>query len=174
MNQKGFTSLEILQGENKDDYPVKNNPNGTGKKFQTGFTLIEILVVVIIIGVLAALVIPRFSGRTEQARIAAAKTQINSLFGLALDTYEADNGFYPTTEQGLDALRVQPTSDPAPKNWKGPYLKQDVPPDPWRKPYVYVYPGNHNPSGYDLYSYGPDGQEGTDDDITSWTTTTEK
>lgn len=139
---------------------------------QKGFTLIEIMVVVIIIGVLAALVIPRFAGRTEQARKAAAKTQIDSLFSSALDMYEADNGNYPSTEQGLQALRVQPTTDPVPKNWKGPYLKKDVPVDPWGNVYVYTYPGTHNPSGYDLYSLGPDGQDGTDDDIANWSTAT--
>jgi general secretion pathway protein G len=137
---------------------------------QKGFTLIEIMVVVIIIGVLAALVIPRFAGRTEQARITAAKTQIDSLFSAALDMYEADNGNYPSTEQGLLALRVQPTTDPAPKNWKGPYLKKDVPLDPWGNAYIYAYPGTHNPSGYDLYSFGPDGQDGTEDDISNWST----
>jgi len=137
---------------------------------QKGFTLIEILVVVIIIGVLAALVIPKFAGRTEQAREAAAKTQIESLFGSALDMYEADNGFYPTSEQGLEALIVEPTTDPAPKTWKGPYLKKnEVPVDPWGKEYSYVNPGTHNTSSYDLYSFGPDGQEGTDDDINNWT-----
>jgi general secretion pathway protein G len=136
---------------------------------QKGFTLIEIMVVVIIIGILAALVIPKFAGRTEQARIAAANTQIKSLFGSALDMFEADNGSYPSTDQGLQALVVQPTTDPAPKNWKGPYLKSDIPLDPWGKPYVYSYPGTHNANGYDIYSFGPDGQEGTDDDITNWT-----
>ena len=137
---------------------------------QKGFTLIEILVVVIIIGVLAALVIPKFAGRTEQAREAAAKTQIESLFGSALDMYEADNGFYPSSEQGLEALVLQPTTEPVPKTWKGPYLKKnEIPQDPWGKPYAYVYPGTHNTSGYDLYSIGPDGQEGTDDDINNWT-----
>ncbi|MFB3895031.1 MAG: type II secretion system major pseudopilin GspG [bacterium] len=141
---------------------------------QKGFTLIEIMVVVIIIGVLAALVVPQFTGRTERARIAAAKTQIDSLFSTALDMYEADNGTYPSTDQGLAALRVQPTTDPAPKNWKGPYLKKDVPLDPWGNAYVYTYPGTHNTAGYDLYSYGPDGQDGTDDDIANWTTTSSK
>lgn len=139
---------------------------------QKGFTLIEIMVVVIIIGVLAALVVPQFSGRTERARIAAAKTQIDSLFSTALDMYEADNGSYPSNDQGLQALRVQPTTEPVPKNWKGPYLKKDVPLDPWGNVYVYAYPGTHNTSGYDLYSYGPDGQDGTDDDISNWTSTT--
>jgi general secretion pathway protein G len=138
---------------------------------QKGFTLIEILVVVIIIGILAALVIPKYAGRTEQARNAATKTQIDTLFSSALDMYEADNGNYPSTEQGLQALRVQPNTEPVPKNWKGPYLKKDVPLDPWGKPYVYTYPGTHNPGGYDLYSVGPDGQEGTDDDVTNWSTT---
>ena len=139
---------------------------------QKGFTLIEILVVVIIIGILAALVIPKYAGRTEQARNAATKTQIDTLFSSALDMYEADNGNYPSTEQGLQALRVQPNTEPVPKNWKGPYLKKDVPLDPWGKPYVYTYPGTHNPGGYDLYSLGPDGQDGTEDDIASWSTTT--
>jgi len=135
---------------------------------QKGFTLVEIMVVVIIIGILAALVIPQFAGRTEDAKKAAAHTQIDSLFGSALDMYEADNGNYPTTEQGLDALRNQPSSEPAPKNWKGPYLKSDVPNDPWGTPYVYTSPGVHNPSSYDLASNGPDRQEGTDDDINNW------
>ncbi|MCX7918046.1 MAG: type II secretion system major pseudopilin GspG [bacterium] len=141
---------------------------------QKGFTLIEIMVVVIILAVLAALVIPRFGGRTEQARIAAARTQIDSLFSTALDMYEADNGTYPSTEQGLQALRVQPTTEPVPKNWKGPYLKKDVPLDPWGNAYVYVFPGTHNVNGYDLYSFGPDGQDGTSDDITNWATTETK
>lgn len=133
-----------------------------------GFTLVEILVVVVIIGVLAALVLPRFVGRTEDARKASAKTQVSSLFGSALDMYEADNGSYPTTEQGLAALRVEPTTDPVPKNWKGPYLKNDIAKDPWGHEYVYVCPGIQNTTGYDLYSIGPDGEDGTDDDITSW------
>jgi general secretion pathway protein G len=137
---------------------------------QKGFTLIEIMVVVIIIGILAALVVPQFTGRTERARIAAAKTQIDSLFSTALDMYEADNGNYPSSDQGLQALRIQPTTDPVPKNWKGPYLKKDVPVDPWGNAYIYAYPGTHNTAGYDLYSYGPDGQDGTDDDISNWTT----
>jgi general secretion pathway protein G len=137
---------------------------------QKGFTLIEIMVVVIIIGILAALVIPRFAGRTEQAKAAAAKTQIDSYFSTALDMYEADNGSYPSTEQGLQALRMQPSTDPAPKNWKGPYLKKDIPLDPWGNAYVYAYPGTHSTNGYDLYSYGPDGQDGTDDDISNWST----
>ena len=94
------------------------------------FTLIELLLVMVILAVLAALVLPRFAGRSEDARQKAAQTQITSLFGLALDVYEADNGSYPSTTQGLDALWGQPTGTPEAKNWKGPYLKSQAPQDP--------------------------------------------
>jgi len=137
-------------------------------RFRRAFTLIELLLVMVILAVLAALVIPRFAGRSEEAREKAALTQIKSLFGTALDVYEADNGTYPSTAQGLDALRVQPSSAPEPKHWKGPYLKGDVPLDPWGNPYAYRSPGNMNATGYDLSSSGPDGREGTEDDITNW------
>ncbi len=133
-----------------------------------GFTLIELLLVMVILAVLAALVIPRFAGRSEEAREKAAQTQITSLFGTALDVYEADNGHYPSTAQGLSALRVKPSGAPEPKHWKGPYLKSDVPVDPWGNPYVYRAPGTQNPSGYDLLSVGPDGREGTEDDVKNW------
>ena len=133
-----------------------------------GFTLIELLLVIVIIATLAALVVPQFSGRSEEARRAAAKTQIESLFGIALDLYEADNGAYPSTDQSLDALRAQPGGSPEPRNWKGPYLKKNVPQDPWGNEYHYRCPGDINPDGYDLLSVGPDGREGTDDDIASW------
>jgi general secretion pathway protein G len=133
-----------------------------------GFTLIELLLVMVILAVLAALVVPRFAGRSEDARNKAAMTQIKSLFGTALDTYEADNGAYPSTAQGLGALRSQPSANPAPKNWRGPYLKGDVPQDPWGNEYVYRQPGTQNADGYDLLSPGPDAREGTEDDITNW------
>jgi len=135
---------------------------------QGGFTLIEILLVVVIITILASLVVPRFAGRTEQARRAAAKAQIETMFGPALDMYELDNGQYPTTQQGLEDLRTEPSSPPVPLNWKGPYMKKKIPTDPWGNPYVYVCPGTHNINGYDLSSYGQDGREGGDDDITNW------
>jgi general secretion pathway protein G len=138
------------------------------RRNQAGFTLIELLLVIIIIGILAALVVPRFTGRSEEARKGAAKTQIESLFGTALDAYEVDNGAYPTTDQGMKALREIPTGEPVPKNWKGPYLKKDVPNDPWGNPYKYTCPGTHNTKGYDLYSLGPDKQEGGGDDIVNW------
>lgn len=134
-----------------------------------GFTLIELLLVMVILAVLAALVLPKFTGRAEDANISAADAQINSLFSVALDMYEADNGKFPTTAQGLQALRTIPTAAPEPKNWKG-YLKSDVPNDPWGNPYVYRSPGQKNASGYDLLSAGPDGREGTEDDITNYTT----
>ncbi|MEZ6187024.1 MAG: type II secretion system major pseudopilin GspG [Planctomycetota bacterium] len=133
-----------------------------------GFTLIELLLVMVIIAVLAALVIPSFVGRGEQAKKGAAETQIKSLFGTALDTYEVDNGSYPTTNQGLEALRAKPSAAPEPKQWSGPYLKSDVPDDPWGNPYNYRSPGQHNAQTYDLSSMGPDGREGTEDDITNW------
>lgn len=135
-----------------------------------GFSLIEMLVVVVIIGVLAAVVGPRFMGKTEQARIAAAKSQIEN-FSIALDSYQLDNGFYPTTEQGLKALIEKPGSGKTPPNWRGPYLsKKSIPPDPWGRPYIYVSPGKHHPD-YDLVCHGKDGKEGgqgDDADITNW------
>jgi general secretion pathway protein G len=131
------------------------------------FTLLELMVVILIIGTLAALVIPRFVGRAEQAKVTRAKVDINLNIATALDLYELDNGFYPTTEQGLSALLTKPTTSPVPSDWRGPYLKRK-PIDPWGNPYIYIYPGNHNPDSYDLYSYGKDGVEGGGDDITNW------
>lgn len=128
-----------------------------------GFTLIELLLVVIIITVLAAMVMPRLVGRSEQARISAAKADINANIALALDLFEMDNGRFPTTEEGLAALRSNPGSL---STWKGPYLKKD-PKDPWGKAYLYKTPGTHN-SDYDLSSAGPNGTEGDDDDIGNW------
>jgi general secretion pathway protein G len=131
-----------------------------------GFTLIEILLVIIIIGILAAMIIPRLSGRSEQARVAAAEADIEGNISLALDLYELDNGNFPTTEQGLEALLAEPETMPVARKWNGPYLKKK-PVDPWGNPYMYECPGRHNPAYYDLYSYGPDGVEG-EDDITNW------
>ena len=138
-----------------------------GKMRKKNFTLIELMIVILIIGTLAAMVIPRFIKRAEQAKIARAKLDINLNIATALDLYELDNGFYPTTEQGLNALLTKPTTPPIPPNWRGPYLKKK-PIDPWGNPYVYICPGKHNPDSYDLYSYGKDGVEGGGDDITNW------
>src|SRR4051812_3021008 len=102
---------------------------------RAGFTLIELLLVLVILGILAAIVVPKFSGRTEQARIAAAQSQI-STFGVALDAFEVDNGYYPKGKNGLQDLVQQPRDA---QNWKGPYLKGEIPQDPWGHPYVYEY-----------------------------------
>jgi general secretion pathway protein G len=137
---------------------------------ESGLTLIEILVVIIVLGLLAGLVAPQIIGRVSEARSATARTQIE-LLSLALDNYRLDNGYYPTTEQGLAALRTRPTSEPQPRNWRGPYLQKDVPNDPWDRPYVYRSPGEVNAGSYDLLTLGRDGQPGgeeEDTDITSW------
>jgi general secretion pathway protein G len=127
------------------------------------FTLVEMLLVLVILATLAAIVIPKMAGRSEQAKITAAKSQVSS-FEVALDAFEVDNGFYPQGSGGLNSLVEQPNNA---QNWKGPYLKS-IPLDPWGNAYIYNYPGKRNPNGYDLMSMGPDGQEGGSDDITNW------
>jgi len=134
---------------------------------RNGFTLIELMLVVVIIATLAALVVPRFTGRVDQAKISAAKADILANLSTALDLYYMDNGFYPTTEQGLSALRVQPASSPVPSSWNGPYIKRN-PVDPWGNPYNYISPGIRNTSEYDLFSYGRNGIEGGGDDVVNW------
>jgi len=139
-------------------------------KQRSAFTLIELLVVIIVLGLLAALVGPRILGRVSEAKTATARTQIE-LLGTALDNYRLDTGSYPTTEQGLDALQKAPTREPVPLSWRGPYVKRDVPNDPWGRPYVYKGPGEHNPTSYDLSTLGRDGQpggEGEDTDVMNW------
>ena len=133
---------------------------------RAGFTLIELMLVVVIIGALAAMVVPRLAGRSEEARRGIAEADIKGNVSLALRLYEVDNGRYPSTEQGLAALLTKPTSAPAPKNWKGPYLEQQ-PMDPWGQPYQYKFPGSHPPFDYDLASLGADGVN-SDDDISNW------
>lgn len=134
-----------------------------GKHSQRAFTLIELLIVIIILGILAALVIPRLAGRTEEARVQAARADIDGGLSVALDLYEADMGKYPPS---LQELIQSPANS---ERWRGPYLKKkSLPLDPWKNPYVYRFPGTHNSSDYDLSSNGSDGEEGTDDDIANW------
>jgi general secretion pathway protein G len=133
---------------------------------QAGITLIEMLVVVTIIALFAALVAPRMLRKTDTARVTAARAQINA-FMTALGAYKLDTGIFPTTEQGLQALRVAP---PGVNQWQGPYLPQEIPVDPWGRPYLYKYPSEHGDEA-DIICYGADGQPGGESinaDVVSW------
>ncbi|WP_217475539.1 type II secretion system major pseudopilin GspG [Stutzerimonas stutzeri] len=135
---------------------------------QRGFTLIEIMVVVVILGILAALVVPQVMNRPDQAKVTVAKGDIKAI-GAALDMYKLDNYSYPSTQQGLEALVEKPSGNPQPKNWnRDGYLKR-LPKDPWGNEYQYLSPGTKGQ--YDLYSYGADGKQGGSDlnaDIGNW------
>jgi general secretion pathway protein G len=131
---------------------------------EKGFTLIELLLVMVILAVLAATVSLKFTNRSKEARITAARADIANI-EVALDAFEIDCGRYPTTSEGLKWLVEEPTGL---DNWKGPYIKRGVPTDPWKQEYAYRQPGRQNTSGYDLYSFGPDEVEGGDDDIDNW------
>jgi general secretion pathway protein G len=124
-----------------------------------GFTLLELIVVIIVLGLLAGLVAPQIFGRLSEAKGTTAKTQM-ALIGTALDNFRLDNGTYPTTAQGLAALRVAPTIAPAALNWKGPYLRKEVPLDPWKRAYLYEYPVTDSGDGYGLKTLGRDGKPG--------------
>jgi general secretion pathway protein G len=135
------------------------------KQSQLGFTLLELLVVMVIIGLLAGYVGPKYFAQIGKSEVKTAKAQMNAL-GKALDQYRLDTGRYPTTEQGLSALNMAPSDE---DRWQGPYLQKAVPPDPWGKPYQYRMPGEH--SEYDLWSFGKDEQQGGNDesaDIVNW------
>jgi general secretion pathway protein G len=146
---------------------IKRKTQSAQRTAHNAFTLVEIMLVVVIIAALAAMIMPRLAGRSEQANMARAEAEISSNIGLALKLYELDNGNYPTTEQGLEALMTKPSTNPVPQNWKGPYLERK-PIDPWGRPYQYKCPGVHSKTGFDLYSLGKDGSEGTEDDVTNW------
>jgi general secretion pathway protein G len=128
---------------------------------RSGFTLLELVVVIIVLGLLAGLVAPQIIGRLSDAKSTTARTQIE-LLSVALDGYRLDNGAYPTTDQGLAALRDKPTRPPVPSNWRGPYLRKAVPLDPWGRAYLYKAPGEKNAGAFDLESLGRDGKVGGD------------
>ena len=142
----------------------ETRPNG--RMLKRGFSLIELLLVLVILAILAAIIVPKFAGRSEQARVTAAQTDIRS-FETGLAAFEVDCGRFPTEAEGLQALVEEP---PDVRNWNSQgYLSRGaIPKDPWGNSYVYVYPGKRNETSYDVYSPGPNGQEGDDDDIGNW------
>lgn len=142
---------------------MKKEETVAQNRLRKAFTLIELMLVVIIIGALVAMVMPRLAGRGEQAKVAASKADIQANIATALKLYELDNGNFPTTDEGLAALLAKPSSA---SNWNGPYLEKK-PIDPWGREYKYKSPGEHRPADYDLYSLGKDGVESADD-VKNW------
>ena len=144
-----------------------------GDGMKKAFTLIELMIVVIIIAALAAMIVPRLSGRADQAKVTVAQSDISANIATALKLYQLDNGSFPTTEQGLAALLDKPASEPAANNWNGPYLEK-LPVDPWGRPYQYQSPGTNRPHDYDLSSLGKDSKpDAIKDDVANWTIATE-
>ncbi len=154
-----ITNYEFRRKDREETMPVE----GINRKSEKGFSLIELIVVMVILTLLAAIVGPRFFKHAADAKISAAKIQIED-FGGALQLYALDMGRYPETTEGLESMVRNPGNSEA---WNGPYLKKEqVPNDPWGKQYIYRCPGMHG--DYDLFSLGPDGAEGGDDDVVSW------
>ena len=140
--------------------PLSNAPSP-----QAGFTLIEIMVVVVILSILAAFLVPKIMDRPEQARQIKAQQDIRTLEN-ALRLYKLDNLFYPSTDQGLEALVVKPSTEPLPKKWSAEGYLERLSNDPWGNPYRYLHPGTHGP--IDIYSLGTDGRPDTEDDLGNW------
>lgn len=140
------------------------------RRIRPGFTLIELMVVIVIIATLAAVIAPAVFRNVGDSKTAAARSQVD-LFSMALGSYRLDNDMFPASEQGLEALRTVPTTGEAPRRWRGPYVSKVLAPDPWGRAWIYLSPGRANPESFDLYSLGRDGKvggDGEDADITSW------
>lgn len=153
----------------RSNFKVHRSYRQLGQHF-LAFTLIELLVVIVVIAILATLVAPSVFQHVNEAKDATARSQIE-MFGAALDAFRLDNGKYPTTSEGLAALWQAPNSETKLVSWRGPYLRKEIPLDPWKHPYVYKSPGEVNPTSYDLVSLGSDGKAGGDGDaadIVSW------
>lgn len=132
-----------------------------------GFTLMEVMLVLVILVILGSLTVGMFSSQQKQAAIRSTRAQVG-LFKSPLDSYHLDMGSYPATDDGLNALSQAPSNASNSANWAGPYLEGAIPTDPWGNPYQYQYPGSRNADRYDIWSFGPDGSNGTDDDIGNW------
>ncbi len=162
-----FLVIVVLVSQGVYNRFIKRVEKGLEEKYMKdknkGFTLIEVLVVLIILGLIAALVVPRITGRVDEAKVETTKIQLKAIKD-ALEQYKLDNGMYPTTEQGLKALVEKPTTPPIPPRWKK-YLDK-VPKDGWDREFIYISPGVKHP--YELRSKGPDGEEGTEDDLDVW------
>ncbi len=149
----------MRQQRNARNWRLKRSRGG-----RYAFTMVELLLVLVILAILAGIVVPKFAGRSQDAKVTATKTEISGMES-ALDAFEIDNGYYPQGQNGLVSLFDQPSDA---SNWKGPYLKKLVINDPFGTPYIYECPGQRNVNGYDLSSAGPDKQAGSADDITNW------
>ncbi len=160
-----FLVIVVLISQGVYNRFLKKVEKSLEEKYQKkkGFTLIEVLVVLIILGLIAAIIVPRITGRVDEAKVETTKIQLKAIKD-ALEQYKLDNGMYPTTEQGLKALVEKPTTPPEPPRWRQ-YLEK-VPKDGWGREFIYISPGVNRP--YELRSRGPDGEEGTEDDIDVW------
>ena len=145
----------------------KQRPAKTSLAGEAGFTLIEIMVVIAIIGILATLIVPKIMGRPDEARATAARHDVGTIVQ-SLKLYRLDVGRYPTTEQGIKALVERPTAEPVPQNWKAGGYLDSLPKDPWGMEYKYRYPAQKAKKAYDVWSVGKDGADGTEDDIGNW------